>query len=45
MGLGGTQIVVAAENSAMPYTQHTQKRHNKPGDTDGRDVDGWTQGT
>ena len=44
MGLGGAQIVVATENSAMPYTQNEQQGHNKAGDGDGLNADGRTHG-
>ena len=40
MGLGGTQVVVVDENSAMSYSKNTQHRHNKEGDTDGHNIDG-----
>ena len=40
MRLGGTQVVVVDENSAMSYSKNTQHRHNKEGDTDGHNIDG-----
>ena len=44
MGLGGAQIVAAAENSVMPCTQNEQQGHIKAGDSDGLNVDGRTHG-
>ena len=41
---GGTGGRCGREFGHVVYAKYTKKRHNKTGDTDGRDVDGWTHG-